>query len=144
MRLVLAGLLCACGGTQTPAAVENRAPPTPPTCALPMRFDFEARRYASLDADHPDYQTWSAWRVGIQIMDHQHDRVRAKLAMVGDELVWNFDVKGNIDLARCRLELFTDTHEVIATTVDLRARTGRISSIDDEWLLGPPFPAKRP
>jgi hypothetical protein len=141
MRFALV-VLGACGGVPAPT-IDNRAAPAA-RCELPSRFDFEARRYASLDADHPDYQTWSAWRVGIQIIDRQRDQVRATLAMVGDELVWSFEVKGTLDPARCRLELFTDTHEVIVTTLDLRARTGRISSIDDEWLLGPPFPAKRP
>lgn len=135
-------LLCACGGTaHQPAAIDNRSVAPATTCELPARFDFEARRYANLDADQPGYQTWSPWRVGIQVVERA--RLRTKLAMIGDELVWNFDATGTFDRSRCRLELHTDTHEPITVTIDLRTNTGRIRSIDDDWLLGPPFPAKR-
>ena len=142
MRLVvlLLGLLVgACGGATSPATLDNRGGTESITCELPARFDFEARRYANLDADQPGYQTWSAWRVGIQLSDRA--RVRGTRAMVGDELVWSFDFTGK--LAGCRLELWTDTHEPFTTTIDLRTRTGTIRSIDDVWLLGPPFPAQR-
>lgn len=135
-------VLCACGGA-VPVVVENRGgTASHPTCPLSARFDLEARRYANLDADQPDYQTWSAWRVGIQL-GPDRKVLRGTLAMLGDELVWNFDVTGELD-ERCQLALWTDTHEPMTVTIDVRARTGTIRSIDDVWLLGPPFPTQRP
>lgn len=155
IRAVL--VLCACGGAK-PVAVENRGGTASNLiCNLPARLEFEARRYANLDADQPGYQTWSSWRVGIQLAPNSFaqrgsvseraeapDRKpRGTLAMVGDELVWNFDFTGKLD-DRCKLELWTDTHEPIHVTIDLYAKTGVIRSIDDVWLLGPPFPPLRP
>ena len=144
MWLVLAVLvLCGCGGAK-PVAVENRGGTASTSCDLPERVDFEARRYANLDADQPDYQTWSAWHVGVQFANQRDaTKLTGTIAMVGDELTWTFDFTGKLDRARCVVELATDTHEPIGASIDLRARTGRIRSIDDEWLLGPPFPANR-
>jgi hypothetical protein len=140
MWLVLVLVLCACGGS-TPVAVENRGGTASTSCDVPARLDLEARRYANLDADQAGYQTWSAWRVGIQLTSSKPPR--GVLAMVGDELVWSFDFAGRVDDHGCALELWTDTHDPIRVNVDLRTRTGRIASIDDVWLLGPPFPTRR-
>lgn len=142
MRLVLAVLvLCACGGAG-PVVVANRGGTASASCALPARLELDARRYGNLDADDPDYQTWSAWRIGLQLRT-EGARVTGTLAMIGDDLVWTFDVAGRLD-ERCVLALVADTHEPLSATIDVRARTGRIRSIDDVWLLGPPFPARRP
>ena len=141
MRLVLAvlvGFSCARVGAQ-PVAVANRGEAASTSCELPPRLDFEARRYGMLDADDPDFQTWSAWRVGVQF--RTIDPPRGTVAMVGDELTWTFDFTGK--RTDCALELAFDTHDPFSMAVDLRARTGRIRSVDDEWLLGPPFPAHR-
>ena len=134
-------VLCACGGA-TPVAVENRGGTASTSCDFPMRLEFEARRFGNLDADQPDYQTWSPWRIGIQLAERANPR--GTMTMVGDELVWTFDFTGKLDGERCALELWTDTHEPIRANLDLRARTGTIRSIDDVWQLGPPFPANRP
>ena len=143
MWRVLAGLvLCACRGAPQPVAVENRGGVASTRCDFPAeRLEFEARRYGNLDADSPDYQTWSAWRVGIQLSGAQPPR--GTVSMVGDELVWSFEVASGTH-AGCTLELWTDTHEPFRVTLDLRARTGTIRSFDDVWLLGPPFPTQRP
>ena len=141
MWLVLAVLvLCGCGGAK-PVAVENRGGMASTSCDLPDRLEFEGRRYANLDADQPGYQTWSAWRIGIQLSDAK--KLAGTLAMVGDEMVWNFDFTGRLDRGRCSIELWTDSHEPMRVMLDLRTRTGRILAIDDEWLLGPPFPVQR-
>jgi hypothetical protein len=118
---------------------------------LPARLEFEARRYGNVDADDPDYQVWSSWRVGMQFgandvaTDRAVDKARARgtLAMTGDDLTWTFDIAGTIDHSTCRIDMAADTHEPINLEVDLRKRTGTIRSIDDIWLLGPPFPAQR-
>jgi hypothetical protein len=93
---------------------------------------------------------WSAWRVGIQFATGDMNRaaadkvhVRGTLAMTGDDLTWTFDIAGTIDHSTCRIDMAADTHEPINLEVDLRKRTGTIRSIDDIWLLGPPFPAQR-
>ena len=139
MRLVLAVLvLCACGGAK-PVAVANRGEPARTSCDVPARLEFEARRYGMVDADHADFQTWSAWRVGVQF--RTTDPPRGTVAMVGDELTWTFDFSGK--RTHCGVELWFDNHDPFTMTLDLRAGTGRIQSIDDEWLLGPPFPARR-
>lgn len=142
MWRVLGLVLCSCRGAQiepvAPRSIENRGGAASTSCTSPARrLEFEARRYGNLDADSPDYQTWSAWRVGIQLADATH----GTLSMVGDDLVWTFDVAGK--QTECALELWTDTHEPFRVRLDLRARTGTISSIDDVWLLGPPFPPRR-
>jgi hypothetical protein len=136
VRCVLLGVFGACSAPPV-AAIQNRGGAASPTCDLPARLDFEARRYGTVDTDQPDYQTWSAWRVGLQLAG----TLRGTIAMVGDELVWTFDIAGKRD--GCKLELSTATHEPFTVTIDLRTRTGRIRSIDDEWFLGPPFPARR-
>ena len=134
-------VLCGCGGGQQ-VAVENRGGAASTGCELPARLEFEARRYGNVDADDPDYQVWSSWRVGIQLATRSdHARLRGTLAMSGDELTWTFDVAGT--LARCHLDLVTDSHEPVSVDIDLVKRTGIIRSIDDVWLLGPPFPSKR-
>jgi hypothetical protein len=185
MRHVLAVIvLCGCGGSPQPkaqVAVENRGGAASTSCELPARLEFEARRYGNVDADDPDYQVWSSWRVGIQLAtsdmnraaadrtaDHRTAdnrtaddrtadrtaasdrraavdkvRVRGTLAMTGDELTWTFDIAGTLDRSTCRIDLGADTHEPINVEVDLHERTGTIRSIDDIWLLGPPFPAQR-
>ena len=139
MWRVFAGLvLCSCGGATQPVAVANRGGTASTRCDFPAaRLELEARRYGNVDADSPDYQTWSAWRVGIQLADAKH----GTLSMVGDDLVWTFDVTGK--QTDCALELWTVAHEPFRVRLDLRARTGTINSIDDVWLLGPPFPARR-
>jgi hypothetical protein len=149
MRLVLAVLvLSACGGTQ-PGAVENRGGSASTSCDLPPRLEFEARRYANLDVGEPGSQVWSAWRVGLQLARElkslRDTTVRGTLAMVGDEIVWSFDVAGKLDPDRCVLEMWTGTHthEPSRVTIDVPKRTGTIHSFDDVWLLGPPFPAQR-
>jgi hypothetical protein len=150
MRHVLAVIvLCACRGSQQ-LAIENRGGAASTSCELPARLDFEARRYGNVDADDPDYQVWSSWRVGIQLATSDMNRpaadkgrVRGTLAMTGDDLTWTFDVAGTIDGSMCRIDLGADTHEPIQVDIDLRKRTGTIRSIDDIWLLGPPFPAQR-
>lgn len=132
-----------------PVAVENRGGATSTRCEVPARLEFEARRYGNVDADDPDYQVWSAWRVGIQVIEQgdtrrpDRARVRGTLAMTGDDLTWTFDIAGTVDRTTCRIELAADTHEPINVDLDLRKHTGIIRSIDDEWLLGPPFPSKR-
>ena len=140
MWLGLAALvLCACGGPPA-GAVENRGGTASTGCDLPERLDFEARRYGNLDADHADYQTWSSWRVGIQLAS----AARGTITMIGDELQWTFDITTKLDRDRCTLELWAETHDPLRANLDLRARTGTIRSIDDVWQLGPPFPAHRP
>lgn len=148
MRLVLAVLvLCGCRGA-TPVAVENRGGTARPSCDLPARIERAARRYGNVDADAPDFQTWSEWRIGLQLARAgDGERVRGTLAMTGDELTWTFDVSGTFDGARCRLALTAEAHDPMAIVVTLSpdgASTGEIRSIDDAWLLGPPFPARRP
>lgn len=142
MRPVLAVLaLCACGGAGHHAtAMENRGGTASTSCDLPTRYDLEARRYGNVDANQADYQTWSPWRVGVQFRDPKN--LRGTLAMVGDELVWSFDFTGT--RADCTITLYAASHEPITVTIDTRTRTGKIQSIDDVWLLGPPFPDKRP
>ncbi len=111
---------------------------------MPARIERDARRYGNIDADQADYQTWSPWRVGLQLTGTE--RVRGTLAMVGDGLTWTFDVTGQFDATRCRLELFADSHDPISIEVTFAPGgdlTGTIRSIDDFWLLGPPFPARR-
>jgi hypothetical protein len=151
MRHVLAVIvLCGCGGSQR-LAIENRGGAASTSCELPARLEFEARRYGNVDADDPDYQVWSSWRVGMQFgandvaTDRAIDKARARgtLAMTGDDLTWTFDIAGTIDHSTCRIDMAADTHEPINLEVDLRKRTGTIRSIDDIWLLGPPFPAQR-
>lgn len=127
MRLVLV-ILCACGGALEGAPIDNRGGDA--ECDVPARFDFDARRYPNIDNDQPDHGVWSPWRVGIQMRDRTH----GTLAMVGDDLVWNFAVAGRV--ADCKLELRADTHEPITVTIDLRTLTGDIQSIDDRWELG--------
>ena len=150
MRLVLAVIVfCACGSTSK-VAVENRGGATSTSCDLPERLEFEARRYGNVDAVDADYQTWSPWRVGIQFPhrvafppgSHTRETLRGTIAMVGDEIVWNFDIYGYLD-DQCRLDVATDAHESFHIEVDVHVRTGTIRSIDDVWLLGPPFPTKR-
>lgn len=139
MQLVLVVLvLCACGGAR-PVAIANRGEAASTSCDVPARFDFEARRYAMVDADHADYQVWSPWRVGIQL--RATDPPRGTLAMVSDDLTWTFDIAGK--RTDCALDLWADSHEPIRIVLDLRTRTGRITSPDDDWRLGPPFPARR-
>lgn len=145
-------VLCGCGGGQQ-VAVENRGGAASTGCELPARLEFEARRYGNVDADDPDYQVWSSWRVGIQLAvrdasrphaeTRDKARVRGTLAMSGDDLTWAFDITGNLDRTRCRLDLGTDTHEPILVDIELTKRTGFVRSIDDTWLLGPPFPSQR-
>lgn len=149
MRHVLAVIvLCACGGSQQ-LAIENRGGAASTSCELPARLDFEARRYGNVDADDPDYQVWSPWHVGIQFENGttraavDKARVRGTLAMTGDDLTWTFDIAGTLDHSTCRITLGADTHEPINLEVDLHEHTGTIRSIDDIWLLGPPFPAQR-
>ncbi len=144
MRLALTALvLCACGGSRQPVVIANRGESVRASCDIPARIELEARRYANTDADQPDYNVWTAWRVGIQLADR--DRPRGTLAMVGDDLTWTFDVAGTLDPERCRLTLWTPhEHEPFGVELDLRAHTGTIKSIDDIWLLGPPFPSRRP
>ena len=148
--LVVVVVLWACAGSPT-GAVENRGGAASPSCDVPVRLDFEARRYGNLDADQADYQTWSPWRVGIQLAS----ATRGTLTMIGDELQWTFDFTAKLERERCTLELWAETHDPIRANVDLRARTGTIRSIaaprkgravmiDDVWQLGPPFPAHRP
>lgn len=140
MWLGLAALVL-CGCARPPAgAVENRGGTASTSCDFPARLDFEARRYGNLDADHADYQTWSAWRVGIQFAE----ATRGTITMIGDELQWTFDFSAKVDRVRCTAELWMDTHDPIRANLDLHARTGTIRSIDDAWQLGPPFPAHRP
>lgn len=141
MWLVLAVLvLCGCGGATSSVAVENRGGTASTSCVLPARFDFEARRYANVDADSPDSQTWSAWRVGIQLSSTEPPRgtITGTGTMVGDELVWTFDLTGKLDRERCTLDLWTDEHEGKRVLIDVRARTGSIHSIDDRWQLASP------
>ncbi len=139
MWLVLAVLvLCACGSAK-PVAVENRGGTASTSCDLPTRLEFEGRRYGNLDRDQPDYQVFTPWRVGIQFRDQKD--LRGTITMVGDELVWSFDVAGKLE--ECRLTMSTDTHEPFTITIDARTRTGSIQSIDNVWLLGPPFPVNR-
>ncbi|MBA3817363.1 MAG: hypothetical protein H0X17_00600 [Deltaproteobacteria bacterium] len=145
---VLAALLivlAACGGA-APGAVENRGGVSAMRCSLPARIEREARRYGSVDGNHPDYLTWSQWRVGLQLAEISPERVQGSLAMVGDDLTWTFDVAGTFDHARCRLSLIAAAHDPFSLDVTLPpggAITGRIRSTDADWLLGPPFPARR-
>jgi len=144
MWLALAALvLCACGGAR-PVAIANRGEPAGASCRVPAKIDLEGRRYANLDHGDPDYQVWSAWRIGLQLADR--DEPRGTLAMVGDELTWTFDVTGTLDRETCRLALAAHSHEPFDVVLELRGPnlTGTIRSIDDVWLLGPPFPAARP
>ncbi|MDQ3365651.1 MAG: hypothetical protein M3680_09505 [Myxococcota bacterium] len=139
------GCVLGCGGA-APAAVANHAERPTARCELPARIEREARRYGSVDADHPDYLTWSPWRVGLQLTEISPERVQGSLAMVGDDLTWTFDVAGTFDHARCRLSLLAAAHDPMSLELTLPpggAITGRIRSIDDVWLLGPPFPASR-
>jgi hypothetical protein len=138
-RLAALVVFGACGGPPSPA-VENRGGTASPRCDLPTRLEFEARRYGNLDADQPDYHTWSPWRVGIQLARGG----RGTITMIGDELQWTFDITTKLDRDRCTLELWTDSHEPMRANLDVRARTGTIRSIDNVWQLGPPFPAHRP
>jgi len=71
MWLVLAVLvLCGCGGAK-PVAVENRGGTASTSCDLPERVDFEARRYANLDADQPDgYER--VWRPALEFPPERH------------------------------------------------------------------------
>jgi len=154
MHLVLVALvLCACGGAN-PVVVENRGGVASTSCNLPTRVEFEARRYAMLDADDKDYEVWTPWRMGLQISESDvakansqphpsQTRVKGTLALVGDYTM-TFDFEGRYHRDRCALDLRTDSHESLGITIDLRAHTGQVRSIDDEWVLGPPFPSKRP
>jgi len=144
MRLVLAVLvLCACGGAQ-PVAVENRGGTASAGCYVPARIELEARRYANVDKGDPDFDVWTAWRVGIQLSD-RGEKPKGTMAMVGDHITWTFDVVGKLDAAKCALELWTPKeHEGFDVRFDVHANTGTIRSIDDVWVLGPPFPTNRP
>ena len=146
MRLALAvavsGCLCACGGAE-PVAIANRGGTASVSCEVPARIELEARRYANLDHDDADYNVWTAWRVGIQLADRA--KPKGTMAMVGDAITWTFDVAGKLDAAKCVLTLWTpNEHEPFDVVLDVGKHTGTIRSIDDVWLLGPPFPTKRP
>ncbi len=134
-------VLLACGGTQ-PVVVANRGGTTLESCPFKSTFDVQARRYGNLDADDPSYQRWEPWRLHVELAGE--DRPQGTAVLTGPTYDMKLRVTGKLDLAACELTLESDSHDIISLRVKFRdAITGEIRSIDDGWLLGPPFPAKR-
>ena len=136
--------LYACSAPRS-VAVQNRSAQVKADCSFETTIDLEARRYANVDRDQLDYQVWTAWRVGIWFPDRSTPR--GTLTMVGDDITWTFDIVVQLDPTHCTLTLSTvDQHEPFSAELKLHdgVITGWIRSIDDEWLLGPPFPTHRP
>ncbi len=148
MRLVLAVLaLCSCRSAP-PVAVENRGGTARASCALLNRIERDARRYAGSEPEDLGFHTWSEWRIGLQLVEQRPDgRVRGTLAMVGDDLTWTFDVAGTFDPDTCQLELLAGLRGPLQLDLAIAAdgsASGRITTRDDTWLVGPPFPVTAP
>jgi hypothetical protein len=127
-------------GAAGPDVVANRGGSPMTSCPSPRRLVLQARRYANLDADEADYQKWTPWRVQLELTDE----LRGTLVMTGDRLDWKLQVAGRLDPVHCELTLAADSHEPVNLRIHLGPPvTGDIRSIDDVWLLGPPFPARR-
>jgi hypothetical protein len=132
-------MLCACGGSAPVAGpVANRGGDhsTSASCELPPQI--EARRYGNVDRIDPTFQHWTSWRVTLHRRDDGYI-----VDMTGDGLHLSFTAPGTIDCANRCAELQFESHEPFALTFDLATHTGRITSIDDVWILGPPFPDPR-
>ncbi len=108
------------------------------------RIERDARRYAGRDPEDPGFHTWSEWRIGLQLAQPRRDsQVRGTLAMVGDGLTWTFDVVGTFDPGTCQLELAAGERGPLQLELAIAAdggASGRITTRDDTWLVGPPFP----
>ncbi|MBS1119741.1 MAG: hypothetical protein H6Q90_1969 [Deltaproteobacteria bacterium] len=146
MWFILGMLVLGACGAPSPVAVANRGGAVTASCPFQPKLELAARRYGNLDADQPDFQAWTPWQVRLELAGEPTGKppLRGTLVMVGDKLDWKLEVTGRFDPVRCELTLTANSHEPINLQLHLgAATTGKIHSIDDVWLLGPPFPARR-
>ena len=146
MPLVLAVVLGFGCGAPASRTVENRggsAAPITRMCTLRPVLEVAARRYFNLDADDPGYQRWTPARVQLALTGERS--VSGKLVMTVDKFHLDLRVTGRFDRTRCELTLAAETHDPVTLKVRFSGATttGEIHSIDEVWLLGPPFPVRR-
>ena len=134
--------LAACGAPASGPAVTNRATSSGAlTCELPPTIAIDAHQYANVDANDPRFEQWLPWTARIA-STRDGDRVHATVELKGSSYRWTFDAAGTFDCTTHELTLHFGTHEPFDLSLDLALHAGEIRSIDNVWLLGPPFPAR--
>lgn len=144
--MVATTLLWACGTARAPAvapAVANQGGSRIDVCEWPTHLELAARRYDNVDQDDPAYQRWSPWTISIRTMAAGRE-LRGVAEMSGERMHWKINVAGKLDCLRGMAELRFETHEPMTLSLLVPTRQGRITSIDDVWIVGAPFPKYRP
>lgn len=143
-------VVAACGGA-APATIGNRADHV--RCDVPHVLVLAARRYANLDRGDPAYDRWTPWTLELTLdadrpvmrNAHGHVRhVRGTARLAGDGLHLDFPASGAVSCELRHALVRLEDHEPFELDLDFATRTGIVRSIDDRWLIGPPFPAHPP
>lgn len=136
MRRLVLVLVCACGArsastpvSTAPVGNHDGAATAPAACVPPTTRTLNARRRKNLDATDPDFGKTTPWHV-ILVRDANG---AVTVVMDGDQMHWTFAARGVYDCAHAELSL--DTHEPFQLELDVPARRGTITSIDDTWEL---------